>query len=178
MNPKTQYYVAASVDGFIADRDGKLDWLFQFGKADGVNESYANFIKDVGAVAMGSATYEFILGEKWGYEGIPAWVFTHRDLPRVPNADLRFTSEDVEKVHADMVKAAGGKNVWLIGGGKLVAQFAERGLLDEIHLAVMPVFLGGGAPLLPMSRTEPMVLERVTQFGMGAIELRYRLTGK
>src|SRR5512138_2448009 len=94
---KTQYYTAASLDGFIATPDDSLDWLFPLG--DIADTSYDSFIKDVGALAMGATTYEWmlrnVLGPEarepraWPYEG-PAWVFSHRTLPTVPGADIRL----------------------------------------------------------------------------------------
>jgi len=173
----TQYYVASSIDGFIADPDGGLDWLMQFNDVEGVTQHYERFIADVGAIAMGSRTYEFILGEDlpWPYTDRPAWVFTSRELPTIAGADLRFTSADVADVHAEMVRAAGERNIWLIGGGALVAGFAARGLLDEIWLGVAPVSLGAGFPLLPVRIDTPMRLTDVTRFGDTFVELRYRL---
>jgi dihydrofolate reductase len=76
-------------------------------------------------------------------------VFTHRDLPAIPNADIRFVQGDVKPVHDEMTAVAGGKNIWLVGGGELVGRFADEGLLDEIQLHMAPVTLGGGVPLLP-----------------------------
>lgn len=174
---RTQYYVAASIDGYIADADGRLEWLFQFNDVEGVEAHYNRFIAGVGALAMGAATYEFILAENkpWAYAGLPTWVFTHRELPAIEGADLRFTADDVEAVHAAMVQAAAGKHIWLVGGGNLVAQFARRGLLDEILLGVVPVVLGAGAPLLPAAVPGPLELTDVTHFPRGLIELRYRV---
>jgi len=173
----TQYYVAASIDGFIADPDGRLDWLMQFNDVEGVGQHYERFISGVGAIAMGSRTYEFVLaeGSPWPYTDLPAWVFTSRDLPTIPGADLRFTSDDVTHVHAQMLEAAGERNIWLIGGGALVAAFAAQGLLDEILLGVAPVTLGAGVPLLPVRIDKPMRLTDVTRFGDTFVELRYRL---
>ena len=158
----TVFYTATSIDGFIADEHGSLDWLFQVPAGDddeGHENRFARFIRDVGAMAMGSATYEWILEhdellefpEKWhGYYGdTPSWVFSHRKLPPIPGADLRFVQGDVGPVHRAMVEAAGGKNIWLVGGGDLVGQFSDEGLLDEIQLSIAPVTLGAGAPLLP-----------------------------
>src|SRR5690606_3169082 len=104
---KTQYYTAASLDGFIADENHSLDWLLQFSHDTG---SYRPFIREVGAVAMGANTYLWILnhhaatkpGEplKWEYEQ-PTWVFTSRDLEPVPGADIRFVKGDVTPVHRE-----------------------------------------------------------------------------
>ena len=92
--------------------------------------------------------------EKWLYEA-PAWVFSTRELPAVKGTDIHFVQGDVAPVHTDMVKAAAGKNVWLVGGGDLVGQFHDQGLLDEIILSVAPVTLASGAPLLPRRITNP-----------------------
>jgi dihydrofolate reductase len=177
---RTQYYVAASIDGYIADAEGRLEWLFQFNDVEGVDAHYKAFLAGVGALAMGAATYEFIvaMGEPWPYAGLPTWVFTHRELPVIAGADLRFTAEDVEAVHAEMVRAAAGKHIWLVGGGHLVAQFARRGLLDEILLGVVPVVLGAGTPLLPAAVPGPLELTGVERFPRGMIELRYAVPTK
>ena len=174
---KTQYYVAASLDGFIADREHRLDWLLSLGMPADVKAHYEAFLAGVGAIAMGAKTYEFVLGMggEWPYAGLPTWVFTHRNLPRVPGADLRFTDADVGTVHTAMVEAAAGRNVWLVGGGELVAGFARRGLLDELWLGVVPVILGSGIPLLPARLPGPLALEAVTRFEGGLVELRYRV---
>ena len=154
----TQYYTATTLDGFIADPDNSLEWLFTRKREDDGLLNYDEFIADVGALAMGSTTYEWILDHeladkdpadwKWPYD-IPGWVFTHRQLPAVPDAPIEFTSEDVAAVHEQMLRAAGGRNVWIVGGGDLAGQFADAGLLDEVIVMFAPVTLGAGAPLLP-----------------------------
>ena len=154
----TQYYTAMTLDGFIADPNNSLDWLFTRKRESGGPLDYDAFIADVGALAMGATTYEWILDHeftgkdpsewRWPYE-VPCWVFTHRELPVVPNAQVEFTSAPVADVHARMASAAGGRNVWLVGGGDLVGQFADEGLLDEVLVSIAPVTIGGGAQLLP-----------------------------
>ncbi len=174
----TQYYVASSIDGYIADPAGSLDWLTQFQDVPGVGEHYERFLAGVGALAMGAATYEFLLAEQpdaWPYPDHRSWVFTHRELPVVPGADLVLTAADVTEVHTQMVAQAAGKNVWLVGGGELAAQFAARGLIDEIWLGVAPVVLGGGAPVLPQRLAQNLELTDVTRFGAEFVELRYRV---
>jgi dihydrofolate reductase len=154
----TQYYTATTLDGFIADSHNSLDWLFTRKREEDGPLNYDNFIADVGALAMGSTTYEWILDHefagkapaewKWPYE-IPCWVFTHRQLPIVPDSRIEFTSADIGTVHEEMVAAAAGRNVWIVGGGDLAGQFADAGLLDEVIALIAPVTLGGGAPVLP-----------------------------
>jgi len=164
-----QYFVAASIDGFIADSADSLDWLFQaegMASADATaakNASFTKFFRDIGAMAMGAGTYEWVVRHehlldepgKWQayYGDVPCWVFTHRQLPPVPGARLNFVSGDVMPVHEQMAAAAGESNLWLVGGGELAGQFADNGLLTEIVLAVAPATLGAGAPLLPRRLT-------------------------
>ena len=160
--PKTQYYTATTVDGFIADEHHSLDWLFavEEGRQDETGaEPFTSFFADVGAFAMGASTYEWVLAhdklldepQKWsGYYGdVPAWVFTHRELPPIPGARLSFVAGDVRPVHEAMRAAAGDRNVWIVGGGELAGAFADAGLLDELIVGVAPATLGRGAPLLP-----------------------------
>jgi dihydrofolate reductase len=89
---------------------------------------------------------------------VPCWVFTHRRLRVVPEATIEFVSGDVAPVHERMVEAAGGRNVWIVGGGDLAGQFADAGLLDEVLVSIAPVTLGAGAPLLPR-RVELQLVE-------------------
>ena len=178
---KTQYYTASSLDGFIAGPNDSLDWLFPLG--DVADTSYPKFIEEVGALAMGSATYQWMLqnvvsgpkAQPWPY-GQPTWVFTSRKLPGVPGADVRFAQGDVGPVHREMVSAAGGKNVWIVGGGDLVGQFYDLGLLDEIFVQIGSVTLGAGKPLLPRAITQPPLrLVSVRQVGTGFAELHYQV---
>jgi dihydrofolate reductase len=183
---KTQYYTATSIDGFIADADNSLEWLFQVGSAEeeGMKDEYPQFIAEVGAMAMGSTTYEWIAAHtgflqdpsKWEYT-LPTWVFSNRDLPTAEGLDIRFVRGDVRPVHAEMAAAADGRNIWLVGGGDLVGQFHDQGLLDEVILGVAPVFLGSGAPLLPRRITAPNLrLTDVTRYGETFVTLRYAVT--
>jgi dihydrofolate reductase len=180
---RTLYYTATTLDGFIADANHSLDWLFQFG--DPENTGYEEFIADVGALAMGSSTYEWVLRHAFGPEADrpqpwpytqPAWVFTTRSLARVEGADIRFARGDVARPHQDMVAAAAGKNVWIVGGGDLAGQFHDRGLLDELIVTIASVTLGEGKPLLPRPIvTPPLLLRSAQQFGADFVQLRYEV---
>jgi dihydrofolate reductase len=180
---KTQYYTATSLDGFLATEDDSLEWLFPLGDLE--NTSYPEFIAQVGALAMGSATYEWMLrnaeavaaetGSAWPYTQ-PAWVFTSRELPAIEGADIRFVSGDVKAVHAAMQAAAGGKNLWIVGGGDLAGQFHDAGLLDELIVQVGSATLGKGKPLFPRRVLSPVLrLMSVRQMGEGMAELRYEV---
>lgn len=180
---KTQYFTATSLDGFIATEDDSLDWLFPLGDIN--DTSYPTFITEVGALAMGSSTYEWMLRHSttvaaetsaaWPYMQ-PTWVFSSRTLPPVPGANLHFVRGDVRPVHSAMRVAAGKKNIWVVGGGDLAGQFYDAGLLDEIVVQVGSVTLGKGKPLFPRRLTRPSLeLVSVRQVGTGFAELRYRV---
>jgi dihydrofolate reductase len=146
----TTYYTASSLDGFIADEQHSLAWLFRQDLDESGPLNYHEFFARIGAVVMGSTTYEWILRHengRWPYQ-LPAWVMTTRDLPRV-DGDVRYARGDVRTVHDEMRAAAGSKDLWVVGGGDLAGQFADAGLLDEIIVYVAPVTLANGAPLLP-----------------------------
>lgn len=182
----TQYYTAASLDGFIATEDDSLEWLFPLGDIN--STGYPAFIAEVGALVMGATTYEWILrhadkvvqeaGSAWPYTQ-PAWVFSHRQLPRIERADIRFVQGNVEEVHARMSEAAGAKNIWVVGGGDMAGQFYDAGLLDEAIIQVASVTLGKGKPLFPRRATSPpWKLLSVRQIGSGFAELRYKLPNR
>lgn len=181
---KTQYYTAASLDGFIATEDDSLEWLFPLGDID--DTGYPEFIAGVGAIAMGSTTYDWMLDHvvkpgsttpgAWPYTQ-PTWVFSSRRLRRVPGADIRFVRGSVVPVHAEMQAAARGRNSWLVGGGELVGQFHDAGLLDEVIVQVGSVTLGSGKPLLPRAITGAAAFELISarRIGPGFAELRYEV---
>ncbi|MFN8439826.1 MAG: dihydrofolate reductase family protein [Caldilineaceae bacterium] len=180
---KTQYYTATSLDGFIATEDNSLDWLFPLGDIN--DTSYPAFIAEVGALAMGSSTYEWMLrhaqtvadqtGSTWPYTQ-PTWVFSTRTLPTIPGANLHFVQGDVRPAHTVMRAAARDKNVWIVGGGDLAGQFYDAGLLDEIFVQIGSVTLGKGKPLFPRRVTNPPLrLVAVRQIGTGFAELCYQV---
>jgi dihydrofolate reductase len=180
---KTQYYTATSLDGFIATEDDSLDWLFPLGDVN--DTSYPAFIEQVGALAMGSATYEWMLrhadrvaadtGSAWPYSQ-PTWIFSSRVLPSILGANTRIVEGDVRPVHAEMSKAAGSKNIWIVGGGDLAGQFFDAGLLDELFVQVGSVTLGKGKPLFPRRvTTPPLRLLSARQVGTGFAELHYEV---
>jgi dihydrofolate reductase len=186
---KSQYYCASSLDGFIAEADDTLEWLLKYrGSFDGervepAEGAYERFYEGVGAVVMGSATYEFVLGEpslggEWPYKGKPAWVLTSRDLP-VPDGegvDVRMRDASVSDLYEDMIASAAERDLWIIGGGNVASQFADRGLLDEVLVTVVPVVLGAGKPLFDRRLPGgPMQLTGTSAFDSGMVELRYEI---
>ncbi|MBW4482104.1 MAG: dihydrofolate reductase family protein [Tildeniella torsiva UHER 1998/13D] len=181
----TIYYTATSLDGFIADDNNSLDWLFQFGELE--PNTFDDFLAGVGAIAMGSTTYQWIYDhdfspeadspQPWPYN-VPSWVFTSRQLPTIEHADVRFVSGDVKPFLREMAIAAGDKNVWVVGGGDLAGQFYDAGLLDEIVVQIASVTLGGGAPLFPLRVDPPLKLLSAKTYGQDFVELHYQVPGR
>ncbi len=177
---RLSYYTATTLDGFIADEHDSLEWLFkQEGRKENEPLSYDTFIADIGAIVMGRTTYDWVVAhlaktdDAWPY-AMPAWVMTHRPADPMPGADLRFAADDVHAVYDAMVEAAGGKDLWVVGGGDLVGQFADAGLLDEVIVQIAPVTLGAGRPLLPRRLDlRPEEIERNSDF----VACRYSVVG-
>lgn len=181
----TVYCTATSLDGFIADQDESLSWLFataggsaptDYPSDEPADDStgdpaaeaedppapdaglpelhFDRFFAGVGAIVCGINTFEWVRRDLtrdgrpfvWPYS-LPTWVVTHRDPP--PVEGVRYFSGDVGELHPDLVRAAGGRDVWIVGGGDLAGQFADRGLLDLLWVHQCPVVLGAGRPLLP-----------------------------
>lgn len=150
-----RYYAAATLDGFIADDHDGLDWLLsqEVDHTPGSPGLYDDFIAGIGAVVMGATTYAFIgeqlreSGESWPYEQ-PCLVFTHRTFEALGD-DITFVTGAPAEHRAALEAAAGERDVWVVGGGALAADFAEAGMLDEVLVNIAPVTLGAGRPLFP-----------------------------
>lgn len=174
-----------SLDGFIAEPEEKLEWLTGFDgpgsaltgdeESHPMAESYPEFMRGIGALVMGSRTYEFVLGQDWAYGDLPVWVMTSRDLPVAQGASgLRFASGSVAELHDDMLAAAGGKDLWVVGGGGLASAYVAAGLLDVVRVTVVPTILGAGLPLFT-EPVPPMRLLGTTAFVNGMVELTYEI---
>lgn len=179
--PRIQYFVAASLDGFIATSGDDLGWLLQFDGFEGGSESYESFMADVGCIVMGGETYAWLMEHepgKWPYPSTPCYVFTHHEHAAPPGSDITFVRGSVTEFADDFRTDAAGRNIWVVGGGNLAAQFAAAGLLDEIILSVIPVILGDGKRLLPIQGpTPPLELTASRTLGRGIVESRYLLSG-
>jgi dihydrofolate reductase len=152
--------------------------------AEPAKGSYDRFYEGIGSMVSGSVTYEFVLGhmertgEEWPYEGKPVWVLSSRDLP-VPEGegvDVRITNVSVRDLHPELVAAAGERDVWVVGGGNVASQYADEGLLDELHVTIVPVVLGEGKPLFDRGLPRgPMQLTGTRAFDSGMVEVRYEI---
>lgn len=148
---------ATSLNGWIADEQNSLAWLFAVD--GGATPDDSLLPPDAGVLVEGSTTYEWVLAEsdilahpeKWSefHGDRPTFVFTTRELPVPEGADVRFVSGSVADVMPALRSAAGERDIWVVGGGDLAGQFLDAGLLDQIAVSIAPVLLTGGAPLLP-----------------------------
>jgi dihydrofolate reductase len=182
---KVVFHTATTINGFLADEGDSLQWLFDV-PTDGLEDGdLTRFMPGVGAIVMGSTTYNWVVDfedlmqhpEKWQpfYGDRPTWVFSGRERRQVPGANLRFVSGDVTAAWPEILDSANGGDVWVMGGGELVGQFIDAGLLDEMRLSVAPATLTSGRPLLPRNLgTNELTLTAARQVGAFA-ELIYEV---
>lgn len=163
------YYVAASVDGYIATPDGSVDWLSPFHTA-GEDHGYAAFLATLGGIVMGRRTFDQVRGfGPWPYPGLDCRVVTSRPLLDAPDRVTPVASP------ADAMAGWGDRRVWLVGGTALLDGFRAARLVSEYHVFVMPVLLGAGVPLFHPGPAASLRLVRVGSLPSGAVEFRYRV---
>jgi len=167
------YYVATSLDGYIATEDGSVDWLSHF-DTSGEDHGAGKLNASVDALLLGSGAYEFALKlGQWPASDKPSWVFTRRDLA-VLHPSITLTSDTPVQV-VKMLAARGFRRAWLMGGGKLAASFHAGQLISRYIISVIPVLLGNGIPLFASHACSMDVLRFVTArpFGSGIVQLTY-----
>jgi dihydrofolate reductase len=172
------YYVATSLDGYIATADGGVDWLSKFNTSS-EDHGAGKLQAQVDALLLGSGTYEFALKlGQWPSADKPSWVFTKRSL-RILHPSITLTADSPTEVVKNLAKR-GFHRAWLMGGGKLAASFHAEGLISEYIISVFPVLLGSGIPLLaPHScREDTLALVTAKPFKSGIVQLTYERTDK
>ncbi len=140
-------YIATSLDGYIAEKDGGLDWLEKYPHIEGEDYGYAELMQRIDTTLMGSGTFK-ILEEFKGpfpYPVTKNYIFTSQN--KQSKHPVVFVKENASEF-VKRIKQTSGKAIWLIGGGKLNTTLANAGLIDEIILTQIPVFLGEGIPVL------------------------------
>ncbi|KAB1188808.1 MULTISPECIES: dihydrofolate reductase family protein [Haloferax] len=170
-------YIAASVDGFIADDEGGVEWLDEFeqdGENDDIVADYEEFFADIDCLVMGATTYEQILtfGE-WPYGETPTYVLTHRDLSRATDT-VTFVDGAVDSLATELEGEY--EHIWLVGGAQLARDFLQQNLVDELRLSVIPVLLGSGISLFGADgETHRLQHVETTTYDAGIVELRYEV---
>ncbi|MNF34633.1 Dihydrofolate reductase [compost metagenome] len=168
------YYVAASLDGYIARPDGRVDWLKPIEEA-GDDHGYQAFYDSIDGLLMGRVTYETILafGGAWPYPGKPCTVLT-RGEPAPVAPEVRI-SHDTPALAIDQLAAAGCKRIWLVGGGSLAGTCYSAGLLDELVVSFIPHLLGAGIPMFATGLERRLQLREQRSFPTGVVQLHYQL---
>ena len=162
-------YVAVSLDGYIAADDGSVAFLDDYGTDE---FDFHGFFSSVGAVVMGSATYEQVLGWGWPYGDTPGLILTTRDLPVADGADLTFSSEPT----GDAIRSYAGitdERLWIVGGGRVIVDGMNAGAIDTLELYVMPCILGSGIPLFPEPFDGSLSLVESHAYSNGVVRLNY-----
>lgn len=169
--PEVVLYIAASLDGYIASADGGIDWLKPYETED---YGYGQFIEGVGSIVMGRRTFDQLAGfESWPYEGKRVVVLSGRPID-APPAGVTVSAEPVPQL-VERLLAHDDGNIWLCGGGDVIAQFFEHDLIDRLELFLIPVVLGEGVPLFPEGLWRSLfALQRAHAFESGVAGLSYR----
>ena len=176
-------HMAASLDGFIARRDGSVDWLEtsdEFADGETMDPAFVEaFLKTIDCYVMGSRTYETALrfeaqGSGWSYGDKPTFVLTSRELPRV--------RDTVEFYSGDLAQFVNGhlrpkfRTIWFVGGGAVSAECLRRGLADEVRYSILPILIGDGIPFFEkVDRDIALHLVGVKAYKSGMVELRYEV---
>ena len=172
---KVILYIAQSLDGYIARTDGNLDWLPQeiSGK---MNKFYSEFSQQVDTILMGRKTYDQIVTvlspNQWPYSNKISYVWTSTKTESLYDS-VHFMDKDLVSFVKEL-KQQEGKNIWVLGGGSLVAELIKNNLIDEYSIAIVPVILGEGIPLFPKDNKNTVFLKMNECFEEnGMIQTRY-----
>lgn len=177
-------HMAASLDGFIARRDGSVDWLEtsdDFPAGETLDPEFVEaFLKSIDCYVMGSRTYETALGFEssgfgWAYGDKPVFVLTHRELPC--NRDtIEFRSGDIELLVKELRSRF--RSIWFVGGGEVSGECLRRGLADEVRYSIMPILIGDGIRFFEkLDRDVALHLTEVKAYKSGMIGLCYEVKG-
>ncbi|WP_125715344.1 dihydrofolate reductase family protein [Companilactobacillus kedongensis] len=172
---KVKFYGATSLDGYLADQNNSLDWLFKYEDTSIMEKSYQPFIKNIDTTIMGRQTYDDLMDmtDEFPYPDTTNYVLTHR---KIKSKDVISKNIPVEKLIGQL-KQEPGKDIWIIGGGKIVSSLIEHHLIDSLQLQITPDILGNGIRLFqPMNSNSDFKLTSSQQFDQ-FIDLTYELKG-
>jgi dihydrofolate reductase len=179
-------HMAASLDGFIARKDGRVDWMEtsdEFADGDTMESEFVEaFLKSIDCYVMGSRTYETALnfeakGLGWSYGDKPLFVLTSRDLPRTRDA-VKFYSGDLAQFVNEHLRPK-FRTIWFVGGGKVSGECLRLGLADEVRYSILPILIGDGIPFFEkLDRDVTLHLAEVKAYKSGIVELCYEVRGR
>lgn len=171
--PQISIYIAMSIDGYIARKNGNLDWL-QYGHTGDEDYGFKNFINSIDALILGRNTYEVVSGfDEWPYKGKRVIVLSHTLTEVRKEAEL-FSGQMTDLT--SMLYSEGIKRVW-VDGGITVSKFLEAGLVDDITLSVIAMVLGSGIPLFStMNQEHKCRLISTQAYPSGLVQLKYEIT--
>lgn len=168
---RVRFYVATSLDGFIADAEGSVDWMAPY---DARLYGYDRFFADVGVLVMGRRTFELInaVGEDWPYKGKPGLVLSSRPLGHLPQGVLRASGGLREALL--QARQISPKDIWVVGGAVTLQSGLDEGLVDVIEVFLVPVLLGTGLTLLnDLHARQTLLFDGIEAFPDGVVKLRY-----
>lgn len=173
---KVILYIGTSLDGYIAKEYGDVSWMHTQNNSSDAPTTYEEFIHTVDTVIMGYRTYQQVTTQlsvdQWVYEGLQTYVLTHRQLEN--KKDIYFVNKPLQTLISSLIQTE-GKHIWLCGGANLVQQALQANIIDEIHIAILPIILGSGIPLFPkLEATTNLELIDTVQYH-GICELRYKV---
>jgi dihydrofolate reductase len=176
-------HMAASLDGFIARKDGSVDWLEtsdEFASGDTMDPEFVGaFLKSIDCYVMGSLTYETALGFEakgfgWVYGDKPTYVLTHRDLPRTRDT-INFYSGDLAQLVNEQLRPR-YRSIWFAGGGSVSGECLRLGLADVIRYSILPILIGDGIQFFEkIGRDIPLHLTEVKAYTSGMVALCYEV---
>ena len=176
-------HMAASLDGFIARKDGRVDWLDtsdEFEGGDTLDPDFVQeFLKTIDCYVMGSRTYETALdfetkGLGWAYGDKPTFVLTRRHLPKTRDT-VQFYSGDLAHLVNERLKPS-FRSIWFVGGGAVSGECLRLGLVDEVRYSIMPIVIGEGIPFFEgLDRDVSLHLVEVKAYKSGMVALRYEV---
>ena len=168
---RIRFYVATSLDGFIADSEGSVDWMAPY---DARLYGYDKFLAEVGALIMGRRTYEMInaTGEEWPYQGRNVFVLSSVSLASAPRGVVAAAHGMLSALQ--LARETTHKDIWIVGGAVTMQSALEEGLVDVIEFFLVPVLLGSGLTLLnDLRRRQSLLFDGIEAFPDGVVKLRY-----
>lgn len=172
---KVILFIAMSLDGYIADKNGNVDWLVGQDPRQDDLDTYTSFIESVDTVIMGYKTYDQIVSvlspDVWVYEDLKSYVFTHKSIPSTHH--IHFINDDVCQFVKELRKEE-GKDIWICGGANIIQQLLQNDMIDEYIITIIPTILGKGISLFSTLQDEMKLEVKDVQERNGIVQINYQ----